>query len=302
MDLGDTFMVDTLPETQTAYNGRYELWRGTGYFGGIGQSVPIYLATGNHEEEEGWNINDTPSRAVLNIEARKLYFPLPTNDGFYTGNTNILTELSGNQIREDYYAWEWGDALFVVIDPFQYTMNLPYSPIAGEENDETIDRDQWSWTLGKDQYDWLKQTLENSDAKYKFVFSHQMVGGVTTLGYPEAPVTCVAVLKQPGISNGAATTPTVPGDSTTERPGWDKPIHQLFTENGVSAYFHGHDHQYVYETRDGVVYQEVPSPSMTGSGFSGIYSRVITLTSTVITAQLKYCRMAVIFAFQLLRR
>jgi hypothetical protein len=42
--------------------------------------------------------------------------------------------------------------------------------------------------------------------------------------------------------------------------------------NGASAYFHGHDHQYVYETRDGIVYQEVPSPSMTGSGFSGIYT------------------------------
>jgi hypothetical protein len=42
--------------------------------------------------------------------------------------------------------------------------------------------------------------------------------------------------------------------------------------NNVSAYFHGHDHQFVYETRDGIVYQEVPSPSMTGSGFSGIYT------------------------------
>ena len=41
--------------------------------------------------------------------------------------------------------------------------------------------------------------------------------------------------------------------------------------NGVSAYFHGHDHQYVYEkTDDGIVYQEVPSFSMTG--FNGIYS------------------------------
>ena len=43
-------------------------------------------------------------------------------------------------------------------------------------------------------------------------------------------------------------------------------------ENNVSAYFHGHDHQYVYETRDGIVYQEVSSPSMSGSGFSGIYT------------------------------
>jgi len=43
-------------------------------------------------------------------------------------------------------------------------------------------------------------------------------------------------------------------------------------ENGVNAYFHGHDHQYVYELRDDIVYQEVPSPAMSGSGFSGIYT------------------------------
>ena len=30
---------------------------------------------------------------------------------------------------------------------------------------------------GRQQYDWLKQTLENSDAKYKFVFSHHVLAG-----------------------------------------------------------------------------------------------------------------------------
>ena len=32
-------------------------------------------------------------------------------------------------------------------------------------------------------------------------------------------------------------------------------------ENGVSAYFHGHDHQYVYEVRDGIVYLSMPRPT-----------------------------------------
>jgi hypothetical protein len=272
VDLGDTFMVDTLSETQTAYNNRYEQWRGSGYFGGIGQSVPIYLAMGNHEEEEGWNLNDTPSRAVLNIEARKLYFPLPTNDGFYTGNTDTLALLGGDQLREDYYAWEWGDVLFVVIDPFQYTMNLPYSPIAGEESDEAIDGDQWSWTLGDQQYNWLKSTLENSDAKYKFVFSHQMVGGVTTPGVSGGPGYVRGGAKGAPYFEWGGYNADGSWGFATERPGWDKPIHQLFVENGVSAYFHGHDHQFVYETRDGIVYQEMPSTSMTGSGFGGIYT------------------------------
>ena len=38
------------------------------------------------------------------------------------------------------------------------------------------------------------------------------------------------------------------------------PIHQLMVENGVTVYFHGHDHAYAYEELDGVVYQECPKP------------------------------------------
>ncbi len=39
----------------------------------------------------------------------------------------------------------------------------------------------------------------------------------------------------------------------------------------MSAFFHGHDHQYAYEERDGVVYQALPAAGFSGSGF-GIYS------------------------------
>jgi hypothetical protein len=45
------------------------------------------------------------------------------------------------------------------------------------------------------------------------------------------------------------------------RPGWGKPIHQLLVENRVTAVFHGHDHVYVKQELDGIVYQEVPQPS-----------------------------------------
>ena len=82
-----------------------------------------------------------------------------------------------DQQREDYYAWTWGDALFIVLDPFQYTMKKPYAEDLFGEGETDIG-DQWDWTLGKDQYDWLKQTLENSNAKFKFVFAHHVTGGV----------------------------------------------------------------------------------------------------------------------------
>ena len=128
IDLGDTFMLDSTA-TQDAVNNKYLAYREPLYFDRIGNSVPIFLASGNHENEEGWNFDDTFSIALASVLARKLYYPTPINDGFYSGNTDILAAINaatyGDQYREDYYAWTWGDALFVVIDEFQYTMHLP---------------------------------------------------------------------------------------------------------------------------------------------------------------------------------
>jgi uncharacterized repeat protein (TIGR02543 family) len=278
-DLGDTFMTDG-DTNQDQVNQEYLAQRNPLYMDGIGHSAPIFLASGNHENEEGWNLDDTPySIAVGSVKARKLYYPTPIEDGFYSGNTDPLTALDpatyGDQYREDYYAWEWGDALFVVIDPFQYTMDLSYSPTAGEGSDDSVTGDQWSWTLGAQQFNWFKQTIENSDAKYKFVFSHNVLGGITRAvagagaGYVRGGAEAAAYFEWGG--ENADGTPGFAAHRDAADFGIT-PIHQLMVENGVSAYFHGHDHQYVYETRDGIVYQEVPSPSMTGSGFSGIYT------------------------------
>ena len=281
IDLGDTFSLDGTT-SQSAVNSRYLAYRNSAYMGKIGPSVPIFLVSGNHEDEEGWNLDDTPfSIAVGSIQARKAYFPTPINDGFYTGNIDHLAAINtatyGDQYREDYYAWRWGDALFIVIDEFQYTMNLPYAPgTAGEGTDDPQTGDQWSWTLGAQQYQWLKATLQNnSTVKYKFIFSHQMLGGIPRsivgvgAGYVRGGAEAAAYFEWGGENaDGTAgfAAHRNAADFGTE------PIHQLMVDYGVSAYFHGHDHQYVYETRDGIVYQEVPSPSLSGSGFSGIYT------------------------------
>ena len=276
IDLGDTFYVDG-SGSQDAVNAKYLAYRAQSSFGKFGSSVPLFLSSGNHENEEGWNFDDTPfSMALGSVLARKLYYPTPIEDGFYSGNTDILAAINaatyGDQFREDYYAWTWGDALFVVIDPFQYTMTLPYTGGPGEPTTgETLNTDQWGWTLGSQQYQWFKQTLQNSSARYKFVFSHQVVGGITRpiasvgAGYVRGGAENLANFEWGDVAGFA--THRDPDDFGTT------PIHQLMVANGVSAYFHGHDHQYVYEkTDDGVVYQEVPSTSMTASGFTGIYT------------------------------
>ena len=48
------------------------------------------------------------------------------------------------------------------------------------------------------------------------------------------------------------------------RPGWAKPVHDLLVENKVSIVVKGHDHLYVKQERDGIIYQTVPQPSHPG--------------------------------------
>jgi hypothetical protein len=266
LDLGDTFWMETSTTTPALANEKYLAQRE--WMGAISQSVPIFLSAGNHEREEGWNFDDTPvNKALLSINARKLYYPNPIPGSFYTGNSDAsLTAISGDHLREDYYAWTWGDALFVVIDPYQYTMINPYGTAGGEDPDETvISYDRWTWTLGQQQYDWFKQTLENSTAKYKFVFNHHMLGGGED--YVRGGAKYANLFEWGGYNLDGTT-----WGFTTKRPGWEAPIHQLMIDNHVSAYFHGHDHVYAYEKRDGIVYQSLPSPAMTGSGFSTYYT------------------------------
>ena len=285
IDLGDTPYPAQGTTSQTAVNNAYLALREPLYMDKFGHSTPIFLTPGNHEEEEGWNLDDSFSIGVASIQARKAYFPTPQNSAFYSGNTDPLAAIDqatyGDEMREDYYAWTWGDALFVVIDVFEYTMSLPYTPAAGEGTDDTKTciysgdtQCQWNWTLGAAQYSWLKNTLQNSTAKYKFVFSHNMAGGIPSgsisgaeAGYVRGGAEAAGYFEWGG-KNYDGTEGFASHRSTGDFP---QTIHQLFVNTGVSAYFHGHDHQYVYEKRGPVVYQEVPSPSMTGTGFDGIY-------------------------------
>jgi hypothetical protein len=55
------------------------------------------------------------------------------------------------------------------------------------------------------------------------------------------------------------------GDDGTQafavrRPGWAMPIHELLKKHHASVVFHGHDHFYAKQERDGIVYELVPQP------------------------------------------
>jgi len=56
-----------------------------------------------------------------------------------------------------------------------------------------------------------------------------------------------------------------------------QPIKQILVDTHVTAFFHGHDHQYAYEIRDGIVYQSLPAAGFSGNGFNSYSVGTYTL-------------------------
>lgn len=242
--LGDDFSVDLLDPltyTQAQVVERYTLQ--IPYLSTMARSTALFLVNGNHEQAARYLLNGTPdSVAVYAQNARNAYYSQPAPDGFYTGNAEDVPYIG---LLRNYFAWTWGDALFVVIDPYWS------SPVAVDNvfGGGTKTPDKWEVTHGDAQYQWLKTTLEQSTAKYKFVFAHHAMG----MGRGGAAV--APYYEWGGYnSNGS-------WGFDAKRPGWELPIHQLMAANHVSVFFHGHDHLFAKEEVDGVVYQEVPQPA-----------------------------------------
>ncbi len=263
LDLGDTFSLDGATETEASVRQKYLDQRP--FFGIAAHSSPLFLVLGNHENEEGWNLDDfganrAASLPVLGGNARKRYYLNPVPDAFFTGNTDPLAELDGDHLRGDYYAFEWGNALIVAIDPLAYTMRKPYAGSTGGEKTDEVVGDRWDWTLGRAQYLWLKQTLENSTATFKFLFMHHLTGG--TADYSRAGARGAKYCEWGGTNTDGTT-----WGFATKRPGWEMPIHQLLVQNHVTGVFHGHDHVFAKEDLDGIVYQAVPFAANDDYGF-----------------------------------
>lgn len=240
VDLGDTFMNDKHSSRESAAK-QYLAQRY--YFGLIGRSSSVFLVLGNHDGEDAKLLKGgAGALAVWSNSRRKLYFPNPVPDGFYSGNS-ARDSFCG--LLQDYYAWEWGDALFIVLNPYWYS--------SGNKDNN------WNMTLGKEQYIWLKNTLERSKTRFKFVFIHQLVGG---LGKDGRGGTEAAKFFEWGGKN------TDGSDGFKEnRPGWEMPIHQLLIRNHVTIVFHGHDHFFARQNLDDIVYQLVPQPGFKGNDY-----------------------------------
>lgn len=245
--LGDDFSVDTINQanpravTQAQVAERYTIQRP--YLGVLGRGAAIFLVNGNHEQAARYLLDGTPNNvAVWAQNARNAHYPQPAPDGFYSGNAEPVEHIG---LLRNYFAFTWGDALFVTLDPYWG------SPVVvdGDFYGGPKTADLWNVTHGEAQYQWLKTTLETSRAKYKFVFAHHVLG--TQRGGID-----VALKYEWGGQNNNGT----PGFAA-RRPTWAQPIHQLMAANKVTVFFQSHDHIFVRQSLDGIVYQSLGNPA-----------------------------------------
>ena len=236
--LGDIFGDDHYPFTITsqqvdslrrAYRQR---------LGAVCNSIPFNICLGNHDGEKMYYLDTlAPNNlAIWSTLWRKYYYSNPEPNGFYSGNSNA--EGFGIGLPEDYYSFTWGNALFVVLDAYRFDCDSVTSLQAKPKG--------WNWTLGLAQYNWLKNTLQNSTAKFKFVFVHH------PLGEERGGIIPAQLFEWGGHEQNGTYT------FDTHRPGWGVPIQQLFVNYGVNILFQGHDHLFAHEVLDSITYQEVP--------------------------------------------
>lgn len=219
------------------------------FLGMLANASALFLVNGNHEQAHAANLGGIfNNAAVWAADARLRYYPLPSVNAFYSGDADPLVSQNGyptleapDTLLRDYYAFTWGDALFVTIDPYWHSERV--SPDSSLYNGDKVGK--WDATMGDTQYFWLKDTLERSTARWKFVFAHHINGD------GRGGASSIPVQEWGGKLS----------EFITYRPTWPKPIHQLLVDTGVTVFFQGHDHLFSRETVDGVVYQAVPNPA-----------------------------------------
>ena len=174
--------------------------------------APHFFVIGNWDGENGCNEDDEIERSR---SQRLLYAPGPTPDTYPQGGSE----------NEDYYAFTWGDALFVVLNVMTYTSGCHYlSYDIGVADD---------WTLGEDQLAWLRTTLAGATSKWRFVLIHHAVGGA---------------------AGDSANSAYGRGGGQAARVGEQALVHDLMLEHGVQIFFYGHDHVFTDMVVDGIHY------------------------------------------------
>ena len=145
-----------------------------------------------------------------------------------TPNPDHRTYRQGGSPNEDYFAFDWGPALFVVLNVQSYSE--PSGALATSMDDVTRIQD---WTLGAEQMSWLEAVLTGSDHQFRIVCIHHVVGG---------------------NAGNAFETLYGRGGPRAARVGEQAVLHEMMRELGVQIFFFGHDHVFLDEVVDGIHY------------------------------------------------
>jgi 3',5'-cyclic AMP phosphodiesterase CpdA len=158
---------------------------------------------GNHEAEFDFSGVSGHDSNLMDWSENARFKYLPNSYGVYGGGEE------GN-----YYAFEWGDALFVILDSYRY------NTVAPQTGDD--------WVLGDEQMDWLEDTLQSSSKEWKFLFSHHILGGAD---------------KGNKYNYGD-------GGGKYSQTGDQKIINDLMEQYNAQIFFYGHVHLFAHDWDD----------------------------------------------------
>ena len=215
IDLGDT-----LDFHQFGFNDPPpdSAWTRLGYLkyrtllGDMLRRAAHFPVIGNWDGETGCFTNEEIERSR---SQRLLYLPGPDDQ----------TYAEGGSPTQDYYAFTWGDALFVVLNVMTYTPTCHRLGGAPGLPDD--------WTLGAAQLAWLDRTLAGATAKWRFLFIHHTVGGAAG-----------------DFDNSAYGR----GGGQAANVGEQAVIHDMMRRYGAQVFFYAHDHVFTDMVVDGIHY------------------------------------------------
>jgi 3',5'-cyclic AMP phosphodiesterase CpdA len=171
-----------------------------------------FPVVGNWDGETGCFTTEEIERSR---SQRLLYLPGPDD----------RTYAEGGSPTQDYYAFTWGDALFVVLNVMTYT------PTCHRLSDDSGLPDDW--TLGAAQLAWLDRTLAGATSKWRFLFIHHTVGGAA------------GDFENSAYGRGGGQAAAI---------GEQAVIHDMMRRYGVQVFFYGHDHVCTDMVVDGIHY------------------------------------------------
>jgi len=185
--------------------------------GPLSVNCPHFAVIGNWSGESGKFPEQSIETAAI---VRRNLLPGP----------NHQTYPQGGSEREDYYAFTWGDALYVMLNIQTYSK--PSKPDRLPSLMADVNQIQ-EWTLGEKQMSWFETTLKNATERFRFVCMHHPAGG--NAGDP-------------------LNTVYGRGGSRAWNTGEQVRIHGLMKKHKVQIFFYGHDHVFVDDIVEGIHY------------------------------------------------